>query len=209
MILLNAIDLRVGTNTPNAGIIVGGAGAGNDGYYYKGGSSSSFIQSLDNAKHCDKNGDIFGGPVNSWAIYDINGGSGIVSTTVGDWPWLVSWPSGVTVRKAAIQATAAIENSDSSVFYVYSPITISRAITGPKQLVKYGLETLTLSGIHTYTGTTTISAGTLAIVGSLGSGSYNGAIRNNGTLVFSSSTPQTLTGNISGSGKPKVTRRLS
>ena len=97
-----------------------------------------------------------------------------------------------------LQATAAIENSDSSVFYVYPETTISRAITGPKQLVKYGSGKLILEGTNTYTGNTTISAGTLEITGSLGSGSYNGSITNNGTLSFIAG--QTLTGNISGSG---------
>ncbi|MEK9567342.1 MAG: autotransporter-associated beta strand repeat-containing protein, partial [Flavobacteriaceae bacterium] len=57
-------------------------------------------------------------------------------------------------------------------------------------------------GTNTYSGTTTISAGTLNISGSgsLGSGTYAGDISNSGTFTYSSSTAQTLSGVISGSG---------
>ena len=64
-------------------------------------------------------------------------------------------------------------------------------------------KTLTLSGLNTYTGGTTIAAGTLQIggAGSLGGGSYDGAIVNNGTFEYSSSAgSQDLTGVFSGSG---------
>jgi len=62
--------------------------------------------------------------------------------------------------------------------------------------------TLTLTGNNTYTGDTTISAGTLTIGagGRLGGGNYAGNIINNGTLTFSATTPQTLSGIISGTG---------
>jgi fibronectin-binding autotransporter adhesin len=58
------------------------------------------------------------------------------------------------------------------------------------------------SGTNTYTGTTTISGGTFIISGSgsLGSGNYSANITNNGLFKYSSSTNQTLSGVISGSG---------
>jgi len=69
-------------------------------------------------------------------------------------------------------------------------------------LVKAGLGLLRLTGANAYTGATTISAGTLEVAGSgsLGSGMYAGAIDNAGSLVFSTSANQTLSGALSGSG---------
>ena len=67
---------------------------------------------------------------------------------------------------------------------------------------KLGANTLTLTGVNTYTGSTAINAGTLKIDGSgqLGGGTYAGAITNNGTFAYSSSAAQTLNGVISGTG---------
>jgi autotransporter-associated beta strand protein len=73
---------------------------------------------------------------------------------------------------------------------------------GSQPLIKTGAGTMTLSAANTYTGSTTVSNGTLAITGSgsLGSGSYAGSITNNGTFYYDSSAAQTLSGLISGSG---------
>jgi len=59
-----------------------------------------------------------------------------------------------------------------------------------------------LAGTNTYTGGTTISAGTLEIGGSgcLGSGTYVANISNAGTLIYNSSANQTFGGVISGAG---------
>src|SRR5205823_2474894 len=82
--------------------------------------------------------------------------------------------------------------------------TLSGIISGAGALTKdtSSSSTLTLSGVNTYTGATTISAGTLQIdgAGSLGSGAYAGAVANAGTLKYSSSANQTLSGIISGAG---------
>ncbi|HVM50452.1 MAG TPA: autotransporter-associated beta strand repeat-containing protein [Candidatus Acidoferrum sp.] len=65
-----------------------------------------------------------------------------------------------------------------------------------------GDSTLTLTNVNSYTGNTTISAGGLTIggAGSLGSGSYAGAIANSGTFTYNSSAAQTLSGVVSGTG---------
>jgi autotransporter-associated beta strand protein len=80
---------------------------------------------------------------------------------------------------------------------------LSGGISGSGALTKdASSSTLTLLGVNTYTGPTTVSAGTLQIggAGTLGAGSYSGAIVNNGTFEYSSSAAQTLSGAISGSG---------
>jgi fibronectin-binding autotransporter adhesin len=82
---------------------------------------------------------------------------------------------------------------------ISAPLTNS---SGSGKLVKQGAGTLTLSGNNTYVGATTISAGTLEIgsTGRLGGGSYAGAISNDGLLLYSGTSAQTLSGVISGSG---------
>ena len=59
-----------------------------------------------------------------------------------------------------------------------------------------------LAGTNTFTGPTTISAGTLAIGGGgvLGNGNYSAAIANSGALAVNTSSNQTFGGVISGNG---------
>ena len=80
--------------------------------------------------------------------------------------------------------------------------TQSSALTAARALIKLGANTLTLNGSNTYTGATTISAGTLQIssAGRLGGGSYSGNITNNGAFIYSGTNSQTLSGVISGTG---------
>ncbi|MCA3395024.1 MAG: autotransporter-associated beta strand repeat-containing protein [Roseomonas sp.] len=82
-------------------------------------------------------------------------------------------------------------------------LTLSGIIGGAGALTKTGGGTLTLTGSNSYTGNTTVSAGTLQIAGagSLGQGNYAGNIAlSGGALLYSSSVNQTLSGVISGGG---------
>ncbi len=77
------------------------------------------------------------------------------------------------------------------------------------QLQKSGTETVTLSGANTYTGTTTVSAGTLSVTGAIASGSTTsvasgatltgsgsvGPVNNSGTVVSGLAAGDTLTVN--------------
>jgi autotransporter-associated beta strand protein len=79
--------------------------------------------------------------------------------------------------------------------------TYSGAINGSGSLVQAGAGVLTLLGSNTYTGGTTISAGTLqvgngAAAGALGTGPMN----DSGALVFNLSGAATFAGAISGNG---------
>ena len=82
-------------------------------------------------------------------------------------------------------------------------VTISSGIIGSGGFTQSGSGKTILSGANTYSGDTSVSAGTLEIggAGSLGvSGNYAGAIANSGALIFNRSTNQSLSGVISAAG---------
>ena len=80
--------------------------------------------------------------------------------------------------------------------------TVNGDITASGTLIKSSSSTLTLNGNNAYTGSTTISGGTLAIgsAGRLGGGSYSANISNNSAFIYSGANSQTLSGIISGTG---------
>jgi autotransporter-associated beta strand protein len=86
-------------------------------------------------------------------------------------------------------------------FQTDANLTLSGVISGGGPLVKTGAASLILRGANNYSGTTTISAGTLqvgagATVGTLGTG----AVVNNATLAFNRTDTLTVANTISGSG---------
>ncbi len=84
---------------------------------------------------------------------------------------------------------------------------IAGSISGTVGLRIFNAGTLVMSGVNTYSGTTTISSPAVLTIdgtGQLGSGSYANAIVNGGTFNYSSTATQTLSGIISGAGPVKV-----
>jgi autotransporter-associated beta strand protein/T5SS/PEP-CTERM-associated repeat protein len=88
--------------------------------------------------------------------------------------------------------TLAINRSNDLVF--------SNTVNGTGSVTKDGNGTLTLTADNTYTGSTTISAGTLSIGNGGTSGSVSGNITNNAALAFNRSDDITFTDTISGTG---------
>lgn len=79
-------------------------------------------------------------------------------------------------------------------------VTVDNAISGAGQVTKSGAGTLTLTGTNSYSGGTTISAGTLQIGNGGTAGAIAGNVLNNGTLAFNRSDNISFAGAISGSG---------
>jgi autotransporter-associated beta strand protein len=79
-------------------------------------------------------------------------------------------------------------------------LTFSGVISGSSALAKIGLGTLILSNTDTYTGATTITAGTLQLGSGAVGGSVAGNIADNATLALNRSDDYSLGNLISGSG---------
>ncbi|WP_161599693.1 autotransporter-associated beta strand repeat-containing protein [Pseudomonas arsenicoxydans] len=79
-------------------------------------------------------------------------------------------------------------------------LTQNSSISGTGALTKTGTGTLTLTSANTYSGGTTISAGTLQLGNGGTSGSIVGDVTNNAALAFNHSDINNFTGVISGTG---------
>ena len=167
--------------------------------------------------------------VNSSSNYTIQG-AGLISDGFGQLPSLTkggsgtltilttnTFSGGTTISNGTLQlgngagsaaigsgpvqnnSILAFNNGDSSVF--------ANVIIGNGGVTKSGTGTISLVATNLFAGGITIGSGTLGVGGSgqLGGGSYSMPILDSGILAFSSSTNQTLSGEISGSGTLAVT----
>ncbi len=109
--------------------------------------------------------------------------------------------AGTTVNVDAANVNPASVTFSSSGAVSYT-VTGSYDIAGIASITVNGGGLVTFSNSNSYTGPTTITAGTLAIGGAglLGGGNYAGAVNNVGWLNYNSSANQTFSGQISGGG---------
>src|SRR5215472_17151230 len=106
--------------------------------------------------------------------------------------------AGVQLASGSITGTTGVLTSTTA--YDVQSGTVSAILAGGVGLNKTTSGTVTLSGNNTYTGTTTISAGTLQVGSGSTTGSVAGNIVNNAALTFNRSNALTYAGVISGTG---------
>ncbi len=145
----------------------------------------------------------------NWSVtFDSTAGSFVV-TNLGTAVGFAIGAGGITNNSTSTQTIAVPVNalsSSSSLWYVTngsSLIMSSNVSDAGGGITLAGAGTLNLAGSNNaVTGPFTNLAGTLEITGGakLGNGTYAAAFNNNGTFIFNSTSNQTLSGVISGSG---------
>jgi autotransporter-associated beta strand protein len=118
---------------------------------------------------------------------DLNGFNNTIGSLSG---------TGVVLNNGAATATLTVGNDGTSTTFG----GVLENGTSVLQLAKIGAGTLTLTGTNTYTGGTTISAGTLQIGNGGTIGSIVGDVTDNAVLAFDRSDSVTFGGAISGTG---------
>ncbi len=105
-----------------------------------------------------------------------------------------------TGAAAGTLGSGAVTNNSSLIFNRSDSYTYGGVISGSGTLQQNGSGTTVLTGANTYTGLTTINAGTLQLGNGGTSGSLLGDIVNNGMLAINRSDSVTLSDFISGTG---------
>jgi len=102
----------------------------------------------------------------------------------------------------SIASTSGVTNNGTLDYNRSDALTVGYVISGGGALVKDGTGTLTLTNANTYTGATTINAGTLQIGngGTTGTIASTSGVTNNGTLDYNHSDNLTVGYAISGTG---------
>ena len=109
----------------------------------------------------------------------------------------LQWAAGNTQDVSAAIAPPSAGNSV-NIDTNGNSVTFATGLAGAGGLALVGAGQLTLTASNTYTGTTTVSARTLAFAGA--NGSVAGNISNNSALVFANAANQTYGGTITGNG---------
>lgn len=111
-----------------------------------------------------------------------------------------TYTGGTTISGGTLAGTATSFGSgaiaNNSALVVDGSGTLANTVSGVGSFTKTGSGTLKLTGDNTYSGGTTISAGTLSVT----TDSLTGNVVNNATLLIDQDTDGTFAGNISGSG---------
>lgn len=139
----------------------------------------------------------FGGTGNTLKLWS-------TSMLVGDIQLITNAAATIAAQEAGVPvvSNAITLGTGSSVTFdtTDGDLSISGVISGAGQVTATGDGTVVLSGDNSYTGGTSISAGTLQLGVGGTSGSIVGNVTDNGLLVVNRSDTSTLSGIVSGSG---------
>jgi autotransporter-associated beta strand protein len=116
-----------------------------------------------------------------------------------------TYTGGTTITAGTLQGDSTslqgnIVDNAALVFEQTTTGTFAGAISGSGSLAQSGTGTLILSGANTYTGGTTINAGTLQVGAGGTTGAITGNVTDNSALVFDRSDALNFAGIVSGSG---------
>ncbi|MFC5374808.1 autotransporter outer membrane beta-barrel domain-containing protein [Brevundimonas faecalis] len=157
------------------------------------------------------NGSVAGAWNSKFAVFQTNPGTVTVNNSAGavSTTGMQFIGSGWTVAGDAItlngdNGQTTIRVGDGTAAGASHSATIGSELTGASRLIKNDLGTLILTGTNSYTGGTTIAAGTLQIGNGGATGSITGDVLNNGLLRFSRTDATSFGGLISGSGAAHV-----
>jgi fibronectin-binding autotransporter adhesin len=135
-----------------------------------------------------------GGTLSVGSDANLGGAAGALNFNGG----VLRWTGGSFVSTRAISWGANGGGFD--VTNSLAVLRVNQALASGGALTKLGGGTLVLAGDNTYTGGTTIAAGTLQIGGGGATGSILGDVVNNGTLAFNRSDATSFAGAITGTG---------
>lgn len=133
----------------------------------------------------------------------INAGRIAVSNdaNLGNASGALTFNNGVLENTAAFTSGRTVTlNSPGGQFLTDADLTLTGAIGGAGSLTKDGGGALVLAADNSYSGGTLIQTGTLQLGSGGTSGWIQGAVQNNGTLVFDRSDSMSFAGLISGTG---------
>ncbi len=123
----------------------------------------------------------FAGSIGTFTLGGLSGAGNIALTDIG------RNSSGTAVTAASVALRVGNNNSSTT----YSGVLSDGSVAGG-QLTKIGSGTLTLTGLNTYTGGTTVNAGTLALGRSGGEGTVRGTITVNSGATLSTTAKDAL-----------------
>jgi fibronectin-binding autotransporter adhesin len=138
------------------------------------------------------------GDGNNGAIRSLSGDNFITGAIVQNAMFMIAADAAATLT---IQASSVITYSSTITFGGAGTVTVNAALTGSGTVSKLGTGTLILGGTNTFTGSTTVSAGTLKLASTAAGGATSGFIISaGGTIDLNGQTTDRSLIAISGTG---------